>query len=373
MRFALEFYNLCSALHAESHSGDTATQVNKLKESLQGFKTKHGLHGFTSGNRTKHSSSNNGGDQPPTNRARTDNGADEQLEDSGYEVVPTVFETDGGTWELIGKPPPHIRIVYRRNDPNMIKLIAKCVRKGSNELAIYEYLHTRRPQSPHVISLIEAIHSTTRSVIREWLILPKLCSICEQGLMDRAGVNGRVRLGWGLVKGLAYLHEHKIAHRDIKPDNLVCDDDFILKIIDFDTAIEVQDENTEIDEYSGTKDWTAPEMGGEDGPRLKYSPIKADRWSCGRVLLHHIMVGLVGRGDHRLSMFANELMAKDPEQRPSQLEWHKLLAPPFSERTIVDVGGGSMKPPAAKKPRLTRSDQPEPYSLEVSRPMGKVF
>ncbi|KAH8980622.1 kinase-like domain-containing protein, partial [Lactarius hatsudake] len=87
-----------------------------------------------------------------------------------------------------------------------------------------------------------------------------------------------------LIKGLAYLHKHRIAHRDIKPDNLVCDDVFRLKIIDFDIAIEVQDENTEVDEYRGTEDWTAPEIGKEDGPTPMYSPIKADRWSCGRVL-----------------------------------------------------------------------------------------
>ncbi|KAH8981237.1 kinase-like domain-containing protein, partial [Lactarius hatsudake] len=91
-----------------------------------------------------------------------------------------------------------------------------------------------------------------------------------------------------LIKGLAYLHKHRIAHRDIKPDNLVCDDVFRLKIIDFDIAIKVQDENTEVDKYCGldrgTEGWTAPEIGKEDGPTPMYSPIKADRWSCGRVL-----------------------------------------------------------------------------------------
>ncbi|KAH9168835.1 kinase-like domain-containing protein, partial [Lactarius sanguifluus] len=103
-------------------------------------------------------------------------------------------------------------------------------------------------------------------------------------------------------------------HRDIKPDNLVCDDDFCLQIIDFDVAIEVQDENTEVDKYRGTRGWTAPEMGEEDGPRAWYSPIKADRWSCGRVLLHHIMVG---KGDERVWEFGKQLMARDPQQRPS--------------------------------------------------------
>ena len=114
----------------------------------------------------------------------------------------------------------------------------------------------------------------------------------ENGAIDAAG---RVRLGWGLIKGLAYLHEHRIAHRHIKPDNLVCDRDFNLKIIDFDIAIKVEDEITKIKGYWGTEGWTAPEIGKEDdSPMPVYSPIKADRadrWSCGCVILHHIMVG----------------------------------------------------------------------------------
>ena len=236
-------------------------------------------------------------------------------------------------------------------------MIAKRVREGSNELDILKYLCTIRPQSVHVISLIDAIPSITT----EWLILPKLHSI-DQWLMNRGGDSGRVRLGWGLVKGLAYLHEHKVAHRDIKPGNLVCDGDFCLKIIDFDIAIKVQDENTMIDGYRGTENWTAPEMGKEDGPRPMYSPIKADRWSCGRVLRYHIMVG---KGDRRLSRFAEQLMANDPQQRPSLIEW------PWQEMGEVD--GESMKLPVAKRPKLAVFEravqlQPELYG-HTSRPM----
>jgi len=166
--------------------------------------------------------------------------------------------------------------------------------------------------------------------------------------MSSGGVAGLVRLGWGLIKGLGYLHEHRLAHRDIKPDNLVCDDGLCLRIIDFDLAIQVEDEDTEIAEYCGTEEWTAPEMGEEDGPTPMHSPIKADRWSCGRVILRHIMVGLVGTtGDPRLFKFANSLMAKDPQERPSLVEWQKFAKPNVA------------LPPDAKKRRLEQSDQPE--------------
>ena len=100
IRFALELYNFSSALHAQSDEGDTQSQVEKLTNSLREFKTEHDLPAFSRGKRT---ADNNAGDQRQTNRRRTSNSADDQLEDSGYEVMPDVLETKGGTWELINK------------------------------------------------------------------------------------------------------------------------------------------------------------------------------------------------------------------------------------------------------------------------------
>ncbi|KAH9038376.1 hypothetical protein EDB85DRAFT_2287570 [Lactarius pseudohatsudake] len=264
--FALELYNFCSALADESDNGDTETQVKKLATTVRNFGTKHGLQAFTGKSSKSKRTANDDGENQPERNVRPkggDGGADEQLEAYGYQVVPDILETEGGTWELVDKLPPNIRTVYRQGDRNKTELIAKHLRKGSKELDIFKYIHTIRPQSPHVISFIETIPSNTGG----WLILPKLRSIRYREVMDRRGVRGRDQLGRGLIEGLGYLHEHGIAHRDIKPGNLVCDDDFCLQIIDFDVAIEVQDENTEVDEYRGTRDWTAPEMGEEDGPR----------------------------------------------------------------------------------------------------------
>ncbi|KIY47238.1 kinase-like protein, partial [Fistulina hepatica ATCC 64428] len=84
-----------------------------------------------------------------------------------------------------------------------------------------------------------------------------------------------------LIKGLAYLHKLCIAHRDIKPDNLLIDGDFCLKIIDFDIAIQVKDKDEEVSGHRGAKGWEAPEVKNK---LSTYSPIKADRWSCGHVI-----------------------------------------------------------------------------------------
>ena len=94
--------------------------------------------------------------------------------------------------------------------------------------------------------------------------------------------------------------------------------------------------------------------------------MKADRWSCGRVLLHHMMVG---KGDKRLSKFAEQLMANDPQQRPSLVEWDKWFAPsPKDLKTgeketrpredVIEADGEGTKPPDAKKPRVAVTGAP---------------
>ncbi|KAH9932356.1 kinase-like domain-containing protein, partial [Fomitopsis serialis] len=85
-------------------------------------------------------------------------------------------------------------------------------------------------------------------------------------------------LSYDLISGLSFLHTHNVAHRDVKPANLVYTADYRLQIIDFDIALRVVGEDEMREGFCGSAGWTAPEVG------KTYSPIRADRWSCGRVL-----------------------------------------------------------------------------------------
>jgi serine/threonine protein kinase len=46
-------------------------------------------------------------------------------------------------------------------------------------------------------------------------------------------------LGLQLAKGIATLHKEKIAHRDIKPQNILIDDEERVKICDFGCAAKI--------------------------------------------------------------------------------------------------------------------------------------
>jgi len=80
-----------------------------------------------------------------------------------------------------------------------------------------------------------------------------------------------------LIDGIEYLHSQSIAHIDIKPDNLLLDEKFQLKVADFDLSFVKGDKNLI---KKGTKFYRAPEVLNETCD----DPFKADIFSAGIVL-----------------------------------------------------------------------------------------
>ncbi|KAI0245824.1 hypothetical protein BJV78DRAFT_1259964 [Lactifluus subvellereus] len=387
VKFVHQLYNLLHVSVGGEEAEDTKATIEQLKDKIlkqneespmKSFHTKEGTQGQGTKGKGAHTGGGAGAGAGGAGAADC-----AELRAHGYEVNPEVIVDDKGiAWEKLFKMPSHILTVYRPSDPSK-ELIAKKVRKKSNELEILKLLNTIQPKSEHVISLLDSFHTQSGP----WAILSKMDTVADYVALAPNQLGGRVtQVCRDLIKGLAYLHKLCIAHRDIKPDNLVVDQDFCLKIIDFDIAMQVKDEDEEVDGQCGTRHWMAPEV---EDKSSTYSPIKADRWSCGRVLLY--LLDEFRKEDKFLRAIAGKLKAHDPKQRPSLLEWHTWFTTPFLDMANVRKGGErkasrpqqdameGTKPPEAKKQRLIVSDQnererefPELYELQTSRPMAQV-
>ncbi|XP_076041905.1 serine/threonine-protein kinase Chk1-like [Oratosquilla oratoria] len=88
-----------------------------------------------------------------------------------------------------------------------------------------------------------------------------------------------------LMSGVGYLHAQGIAHRDLKPDNLLLTEDRVLKIGDFGLSAEFLSGGEEVYLRGafGTRKYVAPEVFSG-----RYRGAPADLWSCGIILVELI-------------------------------------------------------------------------------------
>ncbi|GAB4411450.1 MAG: hypothetical protein OHK0053_38200 [Microscillaceae bacterium] len=102
----------------------------------------------------------------------------------------------------------------------------------------------------------------------------------------------------GILAGLAYLHTHKIIHRDIKPQNILLQVEsphLIPKIGDFSLSKQLTTELTSVSAAVGTYEYMSPEQLGRQDTRLGPG---TDLWSFG-VLAYQLLTGQLPFGSRR--------------------------------------------------------------------------
>ena len=153
----------------------------------------------------------------------------------------------------------------------------------------------RRLNHPIIIKMYEFFEDEKRV----YMVLEK----CDGGeLFEQISKNKRLNENIAalickqLFSALSYLHDNNIAHRDMKPENILLEDreDFInIKIIDFGTAVTIQKNNKSkgrnnnwmLTDVVGSAYYIAPEViiGNYDE--------KCDLWSSG-VILYILLSGV---------------------------------------------------------------------------------
>lgn len=93
-----------------------------------------------------------------------------------------------------------------------------------------------------------------------------------------------------LTSAVYFMHEKKIAHFDIKLENILLDEYYNLKLADFGSAEIINSEGDLFSYKKGTRCYMAPEVENCNETRKSYSAFKADVYSLG-VCLHLLLFG----------------------------------------------------------------------------------
>lgn len=146
-----------------------------------------------------------------------------------------------------------------------------------------------------------------------------------------------------LVSALLYCHRNGVAHRDLKPQNLLLDADGNLKVSDFGlSALPEQLKNDLLHTACGTPAYTAPEI----LCRIGYDGSKADAWSCG-VILYVLLAGHLPFDDSNIPAMCKRITRRDyqfPEwiSKPARYLIYQLLDPnPKTRIQLENVSSNS--------------------------------
>ncbi len=204
-----------------------------------------------------------------------------------------------------------LRMLQRMHHENIVDFVEAFKRKG-NLFLVFEYVEK---------NLLEILQDSPRG------LEPKLIR----------------HFMYQLCKAIKYLHDQNVIHRDVKPENLLVNENMDLKLCDFGFARLISGSSKErLTDYVATRWYRAPELlltQGEYGPEVDY-------WAVGCIMgelvdgnplfpgeneidqLHCIQKVLGNFTDEQVYMFyANPIYSgKDllEVDKPETLEWRYL-------------------------------------------------
>ncbi|KXS19268.1 Pkinase-domain-containing protein [Gonapodya prolifera JEL478] len=150
------------------------------------------------------------------------------------------------------------------------------------ELLVNEILVMKESPHPNIINYLDAylVRSSELWVILEYMEGGALTDIIDNNSLSEPQISTVVG---ETLRGLSFLHQKNIIHRDIKSDNILLDTDGRVKITDFGFSARLTVDKVKRSTMVGTPYWMSPEI-----VKQKQYDAKVDIWSLGIMAIEMI-------------------------------------------------------------------------------------
>ncbi|XP_026896311.2 cyclin-dependent kinase 7 isoform X9 [Acinonyx jubatus] len=232
--------------------------------------------------------------------------------------------------------------VYKARDKNTNQIVAikKCLfffplyqiklghrseaKDGINRTALREIKLLQELSHPNIIGLLDAFgHKSNISLVFDFMETDLEVIIKDNSLvLTPSHIKAYMLM---TLQGLEYLHQHWILHRDLKPNNLLLDENGVLKLADFGLAKSFGSPNRAYTHQVVTRWYRAPEL--LFGARM-YG-VGVDMWAVGCILAELLLRVPFLPGDSDLDQLTRIF---ETLGTPTEEQWPALKTKYFSNR-----------------------------------------
>src|SRR4051812_9056981 len=253
--------------------------------------------------------------------------------------------------------------VYRAFDltlerPVAIKLMHREIASDSDQLERFrrEARAVARLSHPHIVGVIDAGEDEHRPyIVFEYVEGETLKERIRR--MGRLPIDEAIAYTIEIARALGCAHSNHIVHRDIKPQNVLLDEEGSAKVTDFGIARSLEEEGLTADgRVLGTTDYVSPEQAlGHDVDG------QSDIYSLGIVLFEMLTGDVPFHGENQVSVAMKHVREDTPDVQVMRPEVSARLAAVLDRMTDKDLA--NRHPDAA----TLEADLEDALAAEASR------